>query len=207
MNAGVLITMRLSRTQKLLMASLLLLLVMGLSSLKVAAFVTLIPNPSVISQIPANEKATLNNCDSVAPIQSPAFASWISKAGAPTVTSVQVTTGQANVLLQLNFSGAVCSARNEVDKTGTEVASASVTSTPATTGASLPDIAGKPLILPDFNPLQQLGEYKNTAEVFTLAAPPKGFQGTVTYHITVKHEPENHFVVGWNPPNVCVVPP
>ena len=198
--------MRLSRVQKLLMASLFVLLVMGLSSMKAAAFVVLIPNPTA-TQIPAAEKAYLNNCDTVNPIQSPALTSWVSEAGKPTTTSIQVTGGQVNVLLQLNFSGAVCSVRSAVDVTGTRVASSAVTSTPSTTGATVTGIDNQVLRLPTFNPVDELGEYQNTSQTFTLNAPPKtGFQGTVTYFITINHQPENHFVRGWNPPNVCVLP-
>ncbi|HTE22435.1 MAG TPA: hypothetical protein VK674_05345 [Candidatus Limnocylindria bacterium] len=161
-----------------------------------SAVINLNPDPGAAG-IPANLRNYLRNCDGGG--QSPAFVQWLSQAGNPSVTTLNVTAGQPFVNVDLRFAGAVCFSPSSTLQTQLRVMGSSVTPN----GSVDPTLTGRTLNI-TFSPNQNApGTYRFAATQFRLNAPAGGFQGNVRYFLTLDNRVINRFPTR----HECVTPP
>ncbi|MDB5168694.1 MAG: hypothetical protein JWO41_50 [Candidatus Saccharibacteria bacterium] len=129
----------------------------------------------------------LSTCDNRYPQtgQTPAFAAWISKAGAPAVQSMSVPAGTTSVSLQFDFAGAYCIDGSKDIETRTKITSAS-----AGVSGLVNDVLSVTFPGPGTG---NNGYYDGASDAFTYS-PPGGFKaGTNTYTVTIDNKVINHF--------------
>ncbi|MGH9857604.1 MAG: hypothetical protein ACRD4B_07160, partial [Acidobacteriota bacterium] len=156
-----------------------------------SAAINLVPNPTM----PASLENYLRNCDSGG--QSPAFTQWLSAAGAPATTTLNVPYGAPSVNLDLHFAGAVCFSPSSTLETRLRVMSA-VASVPGSTGGVVGRILGI-----NFAPSHNTpGTFRHAATRFAYA-PTGGFRTSGTYFIALDNRVINRFPGRYE----CVTPP
>jgi hypothetical protein len=146
---------------------------------------TLIPDPG--SSIPASIRSYLASCNTASPLQSPAFAQWVSLAGNPNAMNITVPRGTAFVDLQHNYASAICSSRNAVDHAQVKVIGSGPFGVSGINGTIMDFI---------YNPSNKLGLYvyaKSGTFRYTFPSPVTTSQ-TVT--ITLATITMNHFTRG-----------
>lgn len=131
---------------------------------------------------------------------SPAFITWISAAGAPATTTLNVPYGTASVSLDLHFAGVVCYPNSGgTDETRTHITGAS-----ASPPGTISGLVGDTLRIVWANGTHQdPGQYRQAADRFTYA-PTGGFRTSGTYRITVDTQGVSHFDAGFYR---CPAPP
>jgi hypothetical protein len=129
--------------------------------------------------------------------QSPAFRQWVSAAGAPSVTTINVPYGATPVDLALHFAGMVCYSNSAVPEARLQTRGAS-----ATPPGTFSGIIGQVLSLNWGSAYQNVGWYRGASRNFRFT-PTGGFR-TGNYTIRLDNRVINRFTNGTYQ---CVTPP
>ena len=147
-------------------------------------------SPDPANSIPADQKAILDNCDNVRPLQSPGYVRWISIAGRPLERSIVLTPGLSSINLELHIAAVVCSNRSAVNLTTFQIA--------PNVSPGAESILGRGLAL-NFNSVPGgtgvKGTYRRTSATFTYS-PPGGFNRIGQYNISLDNRSINAFTSG-----------
>lgn len=129
--------------------------------------------------------------------QSPAFAQWVSAAGAPATLTITVPYGTPSVPLDLHFAGEVCTDRSGVHETGLFIMSAAGYQYQGD-GSLRPfgnvTVSGGQEMRLNFDPFHQsLGYYRHNARRINFNGPAGGFTASALYRVQFDNRVINQF--------------